>query len=79
MVHRLLNVAVILGALLGQTRVPFGVTENTVGAAVAELKLALVDFLRSGEFARLKTGSWKLAIRARALALAKFPRMPQLP
>jgi len=33
----LLNVAVILGALLGQTRVPFGVTESTVGAAVGEV------------------------------------------
>jgi hypothetical protein len=33
----LLNVAVIMGALLGQTRVPFGVTESTVGAAVGEV------------------------------------------
>ena len=32
----LLNVAVIGGALLGQRRVPFGVTESTVGVAAGD-------------------------------------------
>jgi len=35
----LLNVAVIGGALLGQSRVPFGVTEGTVGVAVGDVGL----------------------------------------
>jgi hypothetical protein len=39
----LLNVAVIGGALLGQRRVPFGVTEGTVGGVKGEAALPILS------------------------------------